>query len=755
LLEHEDVRLLTLTGPGGTGKTRLALALARARCAAQAAASDGECVFVDLATVDHASRVEARIAATLGVAETSTRPLDESIVVALGRVRVLVLDNFEHLLPAVPEVDRLLDAAPHVKVLVTSREPLHLSGEQEYRVAPLGVPDLSARLTLAELQAVPAVDLFVTRARAVDPTFALTEANAPSVVELVRRLDGLPLALELAAARIKLLTPEALLQRLQLRCDLLKAMTRDTPARHRTLAEAIRWSADLLNDDEARLFRALAVFSGGWDIAAVRSVCGKGDDDVLALLGSLLDKNLIYRDADADLPEPRYGMLQTLHAYAYEQLQQHDELAGYRQRHATHYLQLAEQISAPLLSSPNRPLAQMVARDEANFRAAMQWSIGGGDPAVGVRLGAALWPYWFGRCQLADGRHLMEDVLGASHDQTTPTSARARALGGLAALMLRQEDVAAGQACAARALHAAEAAQDLGATAFALFELGWIARVTGRPEDSRRYLERASAAAQAADDTFWSTASVEHLGILSLHEGDMHAARARLELGVSLHRAAKHTWALAGGLLALAYADTALGAHSAARSALAESIDIYQGFGDQLGLANCLDALAQVCLSQKCATQAVRLFGSAETLRESVGVDARWSIEPTRAAALETLRVELGQRGFCEGWTAGRELAMDDVVSEALQEPEPSSQPITRPGLTARELEVAALIPLGMSNREIAERLIIGERTVESHVSHVLAKLQLSSRSRLASWAVEAGVAAKSNETVGGWRRVA
>jgi len=753
VLDRREVRLLTLTGPGGTGKTRLALALAHAVCAG---VPEADCVFVDLSTVDDAGRVEPRIADVLGVAETSTRPLDEAIGIALSRVRLLVLDNFEHVLPAALGVARLLEAAPHLKVLATSREPLHLASEHEFSVCPLRVPEGASTYCPAEVQAFPAVELFVARARALDPSFAVTETNAGTVVELVRRLDGLPLALELAAARTKLLPPEALLQRLEAGFDLLQAQTRDTPARHRTLAKAIHWSADLLTPDEARLFRGLGVFSGGWTIEAAQSVCGHEGEDVLDLLSSLLDKSLIYRESDTGIEaEPRFGMLQTLRAFAHDQLDAHGELDAARRRHAQHYLHVAEGCHARLLCAPDQSLVQAVTRDHANFQAAMQWSIVDGDSAIGIRLGAALWPYWFGRCHLADGRRLLEEALEA-YQAETADSAYARALGGLSALMLRQEDVAAGQECATRALHAAEQARDSSATALALFELGWIARVTGEYHQSRRYLERAGVAAQAGDDTFWNAASVEHLGILNLYEGDLQAGHLGLQTSVGLHRAAQHTWGLAGGLLALARANTALSALVPARTALAEAIPIYRGLGDQLGIANCLDALAEVALSEQSASLAVCLFATADALRESVGVDASWSLEPTRAAALEGLRAALGQRGFDAGWATGRALGLDEVLAPGLAPSDPSPPVATARHsvqrvprqlsatailvsnpLSPREHEVAALIAEGHTNREIGQQLVISEWTVETHVRHILNKLELRSRSQVAAWAVE------------------
>jgi non-specific serine/threonine protein kinase len=431
-------------------------------------------------------------------------------------------------------------------------------------------------------------------------------------------------------------------------------------------------------------------------------------------------------------------MLQTLRSFAHEQLQLHGELDECRERHARHFLVVAERIHVTLLRSPDEALVRSVARDHANFVSATQWSISSHQHELGVRLGAALWPYWFGRCLLADGRHLLEQILDASHNGVAD-SPRARALCGLAALMLRQEDVATGRETATRALHIAEEVGDLSATAMALFELGWTARVTGEPQQSRHYLERAGGAARAGADTFWNATSVEHLGILELHEGNLELGLMQLQVGVGLHRAARHTWGLAGGLLALARAQTALGKSAAARGALAESVGMYRALGDQLGLANCVDALAEVTISEGSPTLGVRLFGAADTLRQSVGIDATWSLEPTRVAALETLCVKLGRCRFDTELATGRAFATEDALAQGLAQSVERSpaihtppSPVTTP-LSRREQEVAALIVQGNTNREIGKQLVITEWTVDTHVRHILTKLGLRSRVQVAA----------------------
>jgi non-specific serine/threonine protein kinase len=736
------LRLVTLTGPGGIGKTRLALeviyALAESR-------PECTCVFVDLTVLQDAAGFEFRLAETLGVTEIGARPLDDVLGVALSRVQVLVLDNCEHVLGAASRLAAVLEAAPHVRVLSTSREAWHLNGEQEYPLRPLEVPEPSSAETPCQVAAYPAVALFVARARALEPGFALDEGNFCDIVELVHRLDGLPLAVELAAARSKLLPPRALLKRLGGRLDVLQAGAFDVPARHRTLAAAIDWSVELLSDREARLFRRLAVFSGGWTIDAAHQVCaeqGADEDDTLAVLGSLLDKSLIVRDS-SQVGEPRFSMLQTVRAYAQERLEASGEMDFQLGRHAAYFLQFAQLAGQRFLGDADRALVQAVAADYANLQSALRCCIASADTSTGLRLGAALWPYWFGQGHLAEGRRLLEQLLEL--DQRNPPSAeRAQVLAGLAALILRQEDVITGRSRAEQALREAEFTDALGARAQALFELGWVARVTNQGECAARLFAESRSASLAAGERFWEAASVEHLGWMALHQGDLTRGHSVLESAVELHRAAGHTWGLAGGLVALGALRTAQAAVDSARAALREAAVIYQDLSDVLGLANCIDTLGLLHASPATSAPetAARLFAAAERAREQVGVAASWSLDPTRVATATALRAALGDRAYADAWTTGRELSIDQALAEGF------SQDTTRLDvadqdeirLTNREKEVAALIPLGLSNREIAERLVIGERTVESHVSHLLAKLNLPSRTRLASWATAAGL---------------
>jgi non-specific serine/threonine protein kinase len=741
LLYDGGLRLITLTGPGGIGKTRLAVEIVHAL---DQLTPDRTSVFVDLTVLQEPTGFEYRLAEALGVTEIGASRLDEVLGRALNRVDVLVLDNCEHVLGAASRLAPLLEAAPHVKILSTSREAWHLNGEQEYPLRPLGVPERSSANSPCQAAAYPAVALFVARARALDPGFALDHANFCDIVELVHRLDGLPLAVELAAARSKLLPPRALLGRLSTRLAVLQASALDIPARHRTLAAAIDWSVELLSEPEARLFRRLAVFSGGWTIDAAHTVCtfeeGDNGDDTLALLGSLLDKSLIVRDCSQP-GEPRFSMLQTIRAYAEERLQRSGELEIQRGRHADYFLRFAQLAGQRFLGSADGALVQAVEADHANLQTALRWCIASGDNSTGLRLGAALWPYWFGQGHLAEGRRLLEQLLEIDRS-SSPTRERARVLAGLAALILRQEDVVIGRNRAEEALRDAEATSDAGCKAQALFEMGWVARVTNAAEDAATLFEQSRTAALASGERFWEAASVEHLGLLALHQGDLARGHALLESAVDLHRAAAHTWGLAGGLVALGTLRTAQAALDSARTALREAATIYQDLSDVLGQANCIDALGLLHASTHAPVTAARLFAAAERAREQVGIAASWSLDPNRVATAEALRGALGERAYTEAWATGRELNVDQALAEGFDENATcaDTNTVDEIRLTSREKEVAALIPLGLSNREIAERLIIGERTVESHVSHLLAKLGLPSRTRLASWVTEAGL---------------
>ena len=416
LLAEPTIRLLTLTGPGGTGKTRLALAVAE-RVAPTF--PDGV-VFVPLAPLSDPALVASAIAERLGVRERAEQTLRDALTTHLaGKRLLLVLDNVEHLLPAAPLVAELLGACPALRVVTTSRAPLRLSGEHLYPVSPLAVPDPGRLPSLADLGQIAAVRLFVERVRAVKPDFALSEANAPAVVEIVRRLDGLPLALELVAARVRVLSPDALSARLERRLPLLTGGAQDLPERQRTLRETIAWSYDLLRPHEQVLFRRLGVFAGGCTLEAAEMVANLDEPvDVLEGMTALLDASLLQSwEQDA---EPRFQMLETVREFALERLNESGEEPATRDRHARFFLDLAERTDAVIVKSPAPALLDVIDREHDNLRAALEWSRDTGDHDTFLRLAGALAFFWYYRGYLNEGQRWLDQALETPPDAASP-----------------------------------------------------------------------------------------------------------------------------------------------------------------------------------------------------------------------------------------------------------------------------------------------------------------------------------------------
>jgi predicted ATPase/class 3 adenylate cyclase len=525
-------RLLTLTGPGGTGKTRLALRVA----AEQIDRVDDGVFMVDLSAVTDPALVPSNIAASLEVREKPGANLLDTLAAHLGdRNLLLVLDNLEQVVDAAPAVDRLLDAAPRLRILATSRVPLHLSGEHEYLVGPLPLPDPARRPDLDVLTASESVRLFVERAASVRRDFRITEENAATVAEIARRLDGLPLAIELAAGRVKMLSAQALLERLERRLPLLTGGRRDLPERQRTLRGTIEWSHELLEPEERRLFARLAAFRGGWSLESAEAVCGPGLSlDVIDGMGSLLDKSLIGQEQFRE-GKVRFRMLETVHEFAAERLAGSGELEDIRRSHAQHFRDLAEEAEPHLTGEGQARWMERLERERENLRAALDWAESAPDADTALRI-AAIWRFWQLSARLAEARARLERIL-ALPGAKVRDALRVRALGALGSILYWQNDFEGMRDAYEEAVKIAREVGEPRLLARALFDLSFVPSVTaGNFERQEQLLGRALA--QAPEDDRVLRAEIEGwLASLKLLSGDPDAAWEHLEESVALAEA--------------------------------------------------------------------------------------------------------------------------------------------------------------------------------------------------------------------------
>jgi predicted ATPase/class 3 adenylate cyclase/Tfp pilus assembly protein PilF len=707
LLGAKATRLLTLTGPGGTGKTRLAL---------QAAADlledfpDGT-FFVPLATLTEAELFFSAIAETLGVRETGEQPLFESLKDYLQERRLLlVLDNFEQVLGAAPAVTELLAVAPALKVLVTSRAPLGLYGEHEFPVPPLTLPDLKSPPPLERLTQYEAVGLFVERARAVKPDFKVTNESAPALAEICVRLDGLPLAIELAAARIKMLPPRAMLQRLGSRLKLLTGGARDLPKRQRTLRATIEWSFALLDAGEQLLFGRLAVFSGGRTIEAIEAICdAQGDLPVDAFEGvsSLLDKSLL-RQEEGRGGEPRFVMLETVHEFAREKLGQSAEAEQIKRAHAEYFLTLAEE-SYPELKRANQ--LQWLERLEAehdNMRAALSWTLERKEVEVALRLGGALWEFWSMRGYQSEGRGWLEEALAM--DGRGSPEVRAMALAGVGALAEDQGDLDRAQEACEEGLelleHEARKASE--AKLNLLVSLGWVAREREEHEQATELYEEGLALSREMSDTWWLATFLLYLAIVPHYLGDSERATELTEESMDLFREQGDKNSLAWCLINLgmmvysqgdlgraaqfteeavalfrelgARADVSIGLYNLGwiallQNDLSRAADIYKesltlswdaGMNPLVQMT--LEGLACLAGAKGEAERAVRLWGAAQSIHETKGIPRDTDFLAEADARITAVRTGMGEEIWEEAWRKGQAMTLDQAVSYAMEE---------------------------------------------------------------------------------------
>jgi predicted ATPase/DNA-binding CsgD family transcriptional regulator len=787
VLETEG-RLVTLTGAGGCGKTRLALQVAAELVDAF---RDGV-RLVELAPLAEPTLVAQTVASALGMQERPDRPILDTLVNSLEhRDLLLVLDNCEHVVEACAELaDAMLSGCPGVRVLATSREPLRVQREITWRVPSLTIPDLRQNQAVEALARSPAVELFVERARAVHHRFELTPQNGLAVAQVCAQLEGLPLAIELAAVRVRALGVEQIRERLDDSFRLLTGGGRTAPSRQRTLEAALDWSHDLLTEAERAVFRRLAVFAGGWSLDAAEALCAREPvvaDDVLEVLTRLVDKSLVMMTEHDG--QARFRFMEPVRQYAQRRLLGSGELSELQRRHMSFFLAFAEQRETDAnVGGPRRLAAHMaLGLEQDNLRTALRWCLDEGEAEVGLRLGNAHTHFWLVHSYYHEGWTWLKQLLAAPGAEE-PTAARAAALIVAGSFATRLGDYAAARPLYEEALPIARQAGDSWLLFSTLVDLAWDAEEQGDYAAAQAQLDEALFTIRAAGERVPESMALGRLGWLASRQGNYVLARARCEEGVALARATGDShnlgvvlnmlgypvlllgdvpkarsvfeeslrlrrqegerWGTAWALDGLGLVAIEEGHHAEAGALFTESLRLRHDLGDRVGSAESLESMAGLAAAQAQPERAALLAGAAGAVRDAIGA----ALSPMRRAILERwllpLRQTVSTDTFERAWMAGRALNLDQAVVEGLAGAEPppagsASLPGARADpLTPREQEVAALLALGLSNRQIADRLVITDRTVAAHVEHILDKLAFSSRTQIGVWAAEHGLAA-------------
>jgi len=832
-------RLVTLTGAGGVGKSRLGLEVAAGLLDPS---TTGEHGFVDgvwlveLGVIPDAALVARVVAAALNVRDTPERSLTTSIADAFrDRRALLILDNCEHLIDACAALAlALLRACPELRILATSREAIGVPGELTFSVPPLALPASAeasqgmdgdrerarirgaksgARATPVDLRDQPAaIRLFVERAQSAAPTFTLTEENLAAVEQICRRLDGIPLALELAAARIGLLSPWQIARRLDDRFGLLTGRNRTALPRHHALRALIDWSHNLLDDRERTLFRRLAVFDGSWSLDATEAICagdGLEADETLDVLSGLVAKSLVLTIPRAG--EVRYGLLESLRAYATDALREAGEAEVVRERHRAWVLSLAERAASELRGSRQELWLDRLDRERVQLRAAQRWAVGRGDAETIARLGSALWQFWWARAEAAEAQEWVSTVVPLAR-QARPTRPLAQALHGAGMLAGSLADYPTCHSLLHEALSAARQLEDRDTLAMVLDSLGRQLSFEGRYAEANRHLAESLAILRQLDDRQALARALSRFGFLQYLEGNHESARVTLEEGlavardtddramvaeildklgqmfhsegdldgaVRLFQQAAAIWRelgqghwLAMTLNNLGNSQVLRGELATARAQLAEALTIAQRMGNRRRMAFSLSSVATLAALDGNPTYAVRFDTVSVRAVAEMGILRVPPRAPLRGQVMEQARETLGAATTVAAVEAGSALSLESAVDEALAwladsersaqvdtplAQRPSGTPVTETPtsgaaladagsapLSPRQLEVAALIARGLTNRQIGDELIITEGTAANHVKAILASLGLDSRVQVAVWAMERGMRAES-----------
>lgn len=661
LLSREDTRLVTICGSGGSGKTRLAVELATL-------ARDElgwRVAYADLTGLRSSSLVMPTIAGALGIQDAGDRTLVEAIASVIDGTRVLlVVDNFEHVIDTAPDIAEVLAATTCLKILVTSRQALRLRWEHEFPLHPLPVPDPQQQSTPDAVGASPAVDLLVERVQRVRPGFRLDETNFEAVAEIARRLDGLPLALELAAARMRLLGPKELLDRLERRLDALGGPTADLPDRHRTLRATIHWSHDHLSDEEQRVFRRLGVFAGGATYEAVEAVC-TGDDvapySLLDIVESLVDKSLLTTSTEGPT---RVGMLETIREFAVEQLVEAGEAEATWDRHLRWFTRVAESAWDGFWSNRMADFLADVERELDNLRSALDHASGAGDPLLGLRLGASLWPFWDVRGMYREGERRLRELLEIAPD--TPSVQRGRALSAQGWMVALTGDFERAKDLMEAGLPMVREHGSPRQLAWALAEEGNVAFSLGEAELCGRLFDESLEIARGLDDVFLVGLGLFGQAYTAFLLGDLDTMAAKLDESLDLTRLVIQPWGIAWaqfsrGILAIMLGDTV-----AAVPRVTESLQLRWQMRDARGMTESIQILATLASANGELEWSALLHGAAELQREANGLTILPFLRPLHDESVARLHEGLGEAQTAELWLLGRAMPLEKLVPEAL-----------------------------------------------------------------------------------------
>jgi len=710
MLVDPAIRLITLTGAGGSGKTRLGLEL----CRVGATAFQDRVFFVALGSISDPAMVPPTIAECVGIRETGGRPfldlLKECFRETEPSPALLLLDNFEHILPASAIVAELLEACTSLKVLVTSRSPLRIYGEHEFPVPPLALPHREELRSVEALAANPSVRLFTQRAAATKPDFQLTADNASDIAEICSRLDGLPLAIELAAARVKMLPLSGILTRLQSPLQLLTAGPRDLPERQQTLRNAIDWSYSLLNEAEQKLLRRLSVFWGGWTLEAAEAVCNTKEDigvDVFDLMSSLVDKSLVQslvRTRGPGAEEPRFRMLETIREYSIERLQQSGEERDTKRAHAAYCLVLAEEGNPELNETERAAWLTRCDIEHDDFRAALDWLLQTRDLDWGFRFCMALFRFWDMREHSAEGRVRLERILdlagfgyqrerakvclflgafstaqgdfGASsrfleqsleiYRELEDPSGIAISINAIAILARDRGDYTAATINFEKSLAYWRQIHDQFATARCLHNLGNVSKISGDYPRARMALTEAMQIFEDLGDRIGASWALNQLGDVEKDQGDLVAARALYQRALGAFRGAGDRWGAARSLADLGTIACELGEHANAYENFRESLEICRELGHKRGIARVIEGLACLALSNGAPRQALAAAAAAAHIRETVSAPLLPAEQSRLDQQLRKAWRELGEIEGKKAWAEGNTMALDNAIQLAL-----------------------------------------------------------------------------------------